>query len=639
MADERFDPSLDRRAVLRALLLGAAGAGTAALAACGLPSGSRPIVDGPAPTGRSDTGDAVVNAPVPEDAAGPVPLVQGFFGAVAGRVRLDADFAQADQRAQAFLDATARKAWPAGKQSITVVRVLATESSIGDTFGSTFVDVQVKPTGVLQVSGGVSGAVDPLPGPTTSEPRKLRFTVVSNGSDQYLIHGIQVLSGSPLEGMMLDSSYLSKDFYTPQLIYFWSADTRRKGLVPDIRYVPKPRLSKVLQLTEIVDWVLNGPSDLIKDVVQGGSAYSGLAIVGPNLTAPGKDGLLVNLTDQPQGLQPDDVMQQLRWSLRPLYEDAVRLQYNGQQQSVDGSSNRFRDVNLADEKYRPLDTRYYVAGGMVRNYDSPTDLPDVLEDPDVNKDVALAALNKSLTFTALVKKDGYLWIGDGTSAKPALVRAQLPQSQSWTRPVFLPTLSTRVLVGQGGLLYVVAPNGSATQLVTGFPVSAFAVAPDGHRLAVISGGAASVWGLKIGKNDDISLGVGSRNLDADLTDCTGIAWTGLDRVLVAGKLGNGYQLAEVTIDGAIADLWAPVFSTPVTSVVALPQLPWVMVQPESGQAMVQQGGNGGAFTAASYGARSLTLPTTQTPTPTGSPSTAPANLGTVSYPFYADYGT
>jgi hypothetical protein len=442
------NPHVDRRTLLRAILLGAVGAaGAEVLAACGLPSSSRPIVDGSALSGHAGTGDAPAKAPAPEDALTPLDLVRNFFGAVAGRVRLPADLTRADQRAQAYLTPVAKKAWQVG-ETITVVRQLTDETQAsGESGGSTLVDVQVQPVGVL----GPYGAVEELGGSTTPEPRTLQFTVVPNvGPSRYLIDSIDVTAGGNLPGMLLYSSNLTEQsgLYTPQLIYFWSTETQPngqpkgqpKGLVPDVRYLPLAGLSQEIQLTEIVTWILNGPSDFLKDSVQSGSAYTGVSIVGPNLTAPDRDGLLINLSPAPQAIDPNQVMDQLRWSLRPKYEERVRLQYGSQNQTADGSSTAFRSINLADESNRPPPGRFGLVDGVVHNVDDPAgNLPDVLSDSGFNKGVRFGALHRSLAVTALVKSDG-LYIGDARgSGKTAVIPVQQPRGQTWTRPAFLPT--------------------------------------------------------------------------------------------------------------------------------------------------------------------------------------------------------
>ena len=71
----------DRRQVLRALLL--AGAGLAVPAACGVPTGGGPVVDGPGPTYDPVAGTQVPQ-PDPAQATTPVRLVELFLAAVSG---------------------------------------------------------------------------------------------------------------------------------------------------------------------------------------------------------------------------------------------------------------------------------------------------------------------------------------------------------------------------------------------------------------------------------------------------------------------------------------------------------------------------------------------------------------------------
>src|SRR6185437_223857 len=93
----------------------------------------------------------------------------------------------------------------------------------------------------------------------------------------------------------------------------------------------------------------------------------------------------------------EKVMAQLRWSLRPLYEETVRLQVAAQAQPADGSSasTGFRHWNLADQPQDRDDTKYCIAGGMVRPLDDPTNIPAILGD-STNKGVFLAALRPDL---------------------------------------------------------------------------------------------------------------------------------------------------------------------------------------------------------------------------------------------------
>jgi hypothetical protein len=466
----------------------------------------------------------------------------------------------------------------------------------------------------------------------------MRFTVQTAEAGRaagYLISDIQV-DGDPLSGMMLDASVLDGRLFTPQLIYFWSTD--RQGLVPDLRYVPKAGVSREIQYTDVVDWVLGGASDLLRDAVPA-NPYEGNSVVGPNLIAPDKDGLVVNLTNPlPKGLPLDEVMAQLRWSLRALYNDAVRLQISSQPQNVDGSGPGFRRYNLADRTGHD-ETAYCVANGVVHPVEEPANFPTIVNDLEtVNKGVVLAALSQDLRAAALVKSDGRLYVGESPpSGKPRFVAATVagqalsgPAGSAWTRPVFLPGNGHRVLVGLGGRLYLVGMDGQATAVSTpGPPVSAFSVAPDGCRIGLVSGGAASVYSLKGG--DQISLGSQGRSIDAGLADCTAIAWARLERVLVAGRLGGTYQIVEATIDGVIVNTFSSSFSGGIQSLVALPPVAWEPAATTE-VALVQTAA--GAFKVGANSYDGISFGTSGAPSPTASSGGAAAGLGTPTFPFY-----
>ena len=624
----------DRRQVLRALLLGAAG--LAVPASCGLPSGGHPIVDGPGPA-PGGSGDSLPKAPTPADASDPAGLVRNFFAAVAGRIRSDADLVAADERARKFLTAAAKSTWQPSTGGITVVHIEPDfPTTIGEG-GSTHVIVTLRPVGVL----GTDGTVSQL---TNHPTRKLTFEVIqtpdSGRTFGYLINGIAVEGGAP-PGMMLDSAQLDGKSFSPQLIYFWSTD--RTGLVPDLRYVPAAGVSREIQYTDIVDWVLAGPSQFLRDAVPT-NPYDGNSVVGPNLTAPDKDGLVVNLTNPPpRGFSAAQILAQLRWSLRPAYQGAVRLQINSQAYPAQLSTSEFRAYNLADKDNRNEDSaEYCVANGVVRPVNNPTSVPAVLgADASVNKDVRMAALSRDLNSAALLKTDKstqQLWVVDGRgSGKPVskqvTLNGQPLSGVQWSRPAFLPPSGNpRVLVAVDGRLYLVnLPSGEATAQTAIPDVSDFAVAPDGKRIALISNGSASVYGLQI--SDGLTLAGQGRVLDPGLAECSHIAWSRLERVVVAGRLPAGtYQIVEVTVDGAIATAWYSPYNGQILSLAALPA---PASAPNSPEIALAQIGNS-ATKIGPNSSNTLAFAGPDVPSPSPSAGGATNGLGTPTYPFYVD---
>jgi hypothetical protein len=614
--------------VLRAALLGAAG--LAVPVACGLPSGGGPIIDGPGPSPKPGDGDSDGRAPRPQDAVNEEDLVRKFFGAVAGKLDTDDDLKKASERAKAFLTDRIKGSWPALDQ-IAVVRVGNLSHSAGGV-SQTLVQAPLTQVGIMQPNG----TVKPVPGPL--ELQKLQFTVVANGAKPgWSIDKIETIDGQgpPLKGMLLDSGGLDGQWYSPQLVYFWSSGSGQVGLVPDLRYVPKAGLSKEAQRTEIVNWMLGGPSDLLAGTVQ--DVYQGITLVGPNLVAPDHDVLLVNLSaPPPRSVTLDQLRAQLRWSLQSFWDGSVRLQVNSQDQKVLPETDDWQVKNLADRPFRDGDgTAFCVVSGVVRPIANPDQLPPALTGPD-NKGVRFAALSRDQRSAALVKADA-LHIGGvgGDGAKPAFRLVDLSGTQ-WTRPVFVPALppsSPLVLVAVDGQLYVVFADGSSAEVAADRPlnaVSAFSVAPDGHRIALISGGVACVGALQI---DGTNVAVGGlQNVDPGLSQLSGVAWSRLDRVLVAGKGSVSYQLAEITLDGAIANVWAGAYGSKITSVVALPYLP--SQSTGTGLAMVQTQDNG-AYNSWPSNPYSIVLKP-GSPTPTPSAGGAPGSPDAPSNPFFLD---
>src|SRR5213079_100899 len=120
------EPHLDRRQLLRALLLAAGG--LAVPAACGVPSGGGPIVDAPGPS--YDPGSvARGRPPQPGDASTASELVELFLYAISGPLNTAAAVNDARQRARVFMTGPVRDSWRP-TDVVTVVRIDALTSSI-----------------------------------------------------------------------------------------------------------------------------------------------------------------------------------------------------------------------------------------------------------------------------------------------------------------------------------------------------------------------------------------------------------------------------------------------------------------------------------------------------------------------------
>ncbi len=610
MAERRWD----RRQVLRGLLL--AGAGLTVPAACGVPAGGGPIVDGTGPA-PDKIGGPKGQPAEPDGVTSPVTLVQLFLSAVSGPLDNPDNQKDAADRARRFLTAAAARAWQPAVQ-VTVVRVSNVSSAVSGR-GATVVRATLRPVGVLQPRGDVG----PYSG--NGAETAVEFTVVPN-PDPNIPLLIDQLPGNLPPGLLLSSEALNSQYYIPHLVYFW--DGARRGLVPDLRYVPRTKLTEREQQATVVNWMIGGPSDLMSSVATN-ILPTGTSLRGPApVTDPQSGALVVNLFGSFQGVDLNQVMAQLRWSLNPLWTKAVQLQIVDRPQQVDGASDGYLSANLADRNHRSPDAEpFCVVGGVVAGVEAPFAVPPVLALSDRNKNVASAALTRDKHQAALLTNDNNdkrLWVGRLEGAGWVAYSAADLHGQRWTRPAWLPNKS-RVLVAVDGTLYAV--NGSGRTVTVTPDVNAFAVAPDGYRIALVGPGGVGVAALR---DDGDRLSIGTlRQLDPGLGgEVTGVAWTRLDRVIVAGHAADGWGLAEVSIDGAILEPWTNRFSTAIASVVAYPRLP---SQPSgSGQVMVQTS-NGLSYRAFQTSASALTQ-RESSPGPSGNP---PAGTNPTA-PFYLD---
>jgi hypothetical protein len=178
-----------------------------------------------------------------------------------------------------------------------------------------------------------------------------------------------------------------------------------------------------------------------------------------------------------------------------------------------------------------------------------------------------------------------------------------------------------------GTLYTVTRSGVVSSVTEN--VSAFAVSPDGYRIALVTKGGVAVGALR-DTGDRLSVG-SLRPLNAGRIDVTGVAWTRLDRVIVAGRTPEGYGLAEVSVDSALLTAWNSTFKQPIASVVAYAKPPSQVAG--SGPVMVQTD-NGEAFRV--FASSNPSPLTTREPSPRPAQSSVPVAKPPPTAPFYPD---
>ncbi|HWB37219.1 MAG TPA: LpqB family beta-propeller domain-containing protein [Rugosimonospora sp.] len=626
---ERPARHLSRRTVLRALLLGAGGAG--AVAACGVPSRSGPHIVSDGPTVGSLSGNvAGITPPSPKNITDAQDFVRTFLRAAASRPDDDTRRA-AVAIAKSFLTSAAASQWqPDGKQ-ITVVRVLNVGTPSVTATGSS-VTVDLVTVGLL----GANGAVTPAP---ASASVSARFELVRHLDDQNTTdddQGIFWRIDEPLPAPLVNNSLLLSgegltELYASQLIYFWAspngANAKSGGLVPDLRYLPRVDLPFDQQPTTIVNWLIDGPADWLA------AAVTPLANGPTNLVLPHivQDQATrvwpVNFTSL-QDVDPDRVAAQVHWSLQPAFTDPVQVKIGSQDKAYDGKG--FFTFNLCDNPPRDdAAVGYFVVNGQVRQADQPYAPPSVFAAVTEPNAVA-AAMSRDGRFGALVRQEHNgryrLVIGQvqtsGSDRSPVFQDTQLTAGHM-TRPVWLPGHPGQLLVVADNALHSVNSGGqnSPVTFSSGFsgPVAAFAVAPDGYRIALISGGRVAVAPLAFAA-DAVTVGTPTFIDAGGLAECSAVAWSRPHWLVVAGRSDSTYPLVEVSVDGAVSgQLYSTSFDARVTQLVCYPPLPSQSLT-RAGPIMVQTQNNH-AYRVSSSGTEPLAY---APPSPAPSPSTPPS---------------
>lgn len=506
-------------------------------AGCGVPSSSGPIIDGNVSIHEGGAGGDVTDLPAgPGGIIEPDKLVDAYLNAVAGQV----DSTAQKKAASAFMTAAAERKWQPRTQ-ITVVRRVGALLETPDGNGQS-VDGEYQAVGVFSPDKGTLN-----PPPANATTLRLHFLVVSNADPP---GGLSIAS-SP-DGMYMSETALGQ-YYRQHSIYFWDND--RDGLIPDLRYLPRT-LSLVQQETQIVNWVLAGPSDWMN---QAASTLVSTTLLDPNVVNSGLS-VVVNLAPTARSLDPAGqlrLVQQLRWSfgeLHPSSTDAgpgpVELQIDHQKLLTDDSP-AFRGANLAAD--RPEAVAFGIDDGVVRQIDG---VEPLILGGAANSSVLLAAVNQDESAAALVREaaDGVeLWVRRSTEPKSKYVR--VATGRTMARPVWLlrPKGELAVVV-DGKLTFIDAGNKAHSVALPALTtITAFSMAPEGQRIALVDPAGRLYVSIVTWQGNLPSL-IPLRELNPRplLATATAVAWSAEDQLAIGGVGGEIAQIIEVNVDGSQA---------------------------------------------------------------------------------------
>ncbi|MEU6073245.1 LpqB family beta-propeller domain-containing protein [Micromonospora sp. NPDC047074] len=522
-----------RRRLLAGLLGGAllvsGGAG------CGIPEHTEVQVEGPGPAaqGGSISGSRGVPPSRSESGGSNEQFVENFLSAAAGEPD------RAYQRVRQFIQPAERdrlQAREGSEVALTVVR-LTEDPVIIPSPSKTEVTLNVQQVGQLRADGTLA--------PPETSITQYSFELTSiQGQEGQPDAGLYV--ANPPNVLLLSVRALEL-YYQSRTIYFWNSD--RSQLVPDQRYLPLAVPDERL-VSEVVRWLTAGPSDWLRPRVSG--LPDGTRPIN-NATRTGER-WEVDLEMPDEKSRVEQLGVQLAWSLYHLdgpLEIKIRGQLRKEIPSLD-VHRRAHPVYQLGEGFQ----RFCVYEGAIHplTYPGEPSGPEPVE-AKANKKVVSAGLSRAgnQVLAALVVSDADRQrLSVGAGPEPVAVFTRSAKSYTaMSRPVWLRSTSQGPptgLVVADGALYRFDARAQLTPVSLGVPgpVTAVATSLDGHRIAVIAGGALYVAAL-----DPDGAGVTpgpARQLPTQLTGLSAVDWYGENTLVLAGTVGRP-AVYEVSVDG------------------------------------------------------------------------------------------
>ncbi|MEV0426576.1 LpqB family beta-propeller domain-containing protein [Micromonospora sp. NPDC050495] len=544
-----------RRRLLTALLAGALL--PAGLTGCGLPDQTEVQVDGSGPAAEAGAlNGSPARPPKPEDSNEPGQFIENYLRAAAAGER-----EQAYTRVKEFV-AQESQARLREKQSseieLTVVRLREKlEVTPPNNQGTSAVTVKVQQVGVLRADGTLAPPV----ANETEYVFRLRRTEPG-----------QALLITDLPNVLLVRDTALREYYRSRTIYFWNSDQTR--LVPDLRYLPSS-VSTERRVTDVVKWLAGGPSDWLAPGVTGlpdgtrpiNNATGADGHWEVNLTMPGaNDGKLALLGTQ------------LAWSLPDLVGKLDLKIQNQKRRTVDLEPER---AAHAAYPHGDLPARFTVYDGAIRPLaigNEPT--AGVPIEPAANKNVVSAALARAddqvLAALVVTGAGGRQRLKVGSGPAPVTVfNTSSGAYRAIGRPTWLRSLDKdhpAGLVTADGKLYRFDGTSAAMSLVSlavPGPVVAVAGSLDGHRIALVSGGALYVAAVSV---DGGVISVGQpRRLATLVTAITAVDWIAENELILAGEEADRRPaIHQSSVDGTQATALRTNLGAEVTQLAAYP---------------------------------------------------------------------
>ncbi|WP_328465409.1 LpqB family beta-propeller domain-containing protein [Actinoplanes sp. NBC_00393] len=358
--------------------------------------------------------------------------------------------------------------------------------------------------------------------------------------------------------LLLSEDALSEK-YVERTIYFWN--TERTTLVPDVRYMSR-NLPEEQEPNTVLSWLVAGPSPWLRDAVE--ALPEGTATIG-KVPAIADGRLQIELTAQAVPAKGaaeamERLRNQLQWSLRPAQYEFLNVKI-GHQQEHEYTATNYYTSNVAHRLALSPERFVVYDGKIVRVAKSTNETERIPAIPAAaNKDVRFGALHSSAThiFAAVVSgRDDALRVGAAQFDQDATLQTVTGLPAGRGQPVWAitPDKTTEGAVGlilANGRLHSFGAQGGAAQAVplpgvTG-KISAFSVAPDGHRLALVVDGRLYRATLTV-TGDGVELSV-PEQLRPPLEAVTAVAFSSESWLNVAGSRRGRGSIIQVSVDGA-----------------------------------------------------------------------------------------
>ncbi len=498
----------------------------------------------------------------PQPGWSPVQIVQGF-------IQASADFGENHAIARQYLTASASAAWRPGPGP--AVTVIATTPGVSSELPPQLNSQKTEIVGITaQKLGAVSATGQYIPAPDGQKPLTQDFGLRQVGH-QWRIESL------PGSGRVSRELMLSKDLfqqtYQPRNLYYF--DPNYKNLVPDPVFLP---LSTADPATVLVNALLDEPQGWLE-----GAAYSGFPAGSRSVRVqipPGSKTAIVDLSMPKTAADRTalaDMSAQLVWTLTSTSYgsrtiQAVKLEVNGRAWTPPGSASAVQDrADYPQPHLQPPSGRqslyFLTASGAARVLPAHSDSSQPVPGQAGTSEIPLSsiAVSPDQHYLAGISSSagGTVYLSDlATAAQPHASQSARAlhvrltgmkisaaswdyQDNLWVAGSIHGRPAVRVLPGKSGAPTIVTLPPGIKQ------ITAFRVAPDGVRVALIVSGAAGqhvLLAAVVQSGHQLTL-ASAGQLGVEMAQPTALSWYDADHLLVVDQADTGPQLFEVPVNG------------------------------------------------------------------------------------------